>query len=160
MLTQDIVKTTTSKTPNELKQEEWKDIGNQEIYKNLDLNNLPSEIWKDIVGYEGKYQISNLGRIKTLYRKLNILGRGRQVINVAIMKQANRKGYFLEKIKSNNMNRGIKNKLSNFTNEDVLNIKNSYKNREKSSVQIAKEYNVSKTTILYILSGKNWKNVT
>lgn len=24
------------------------------------------EIWKDVVGYEGKYQISNLGRIKSL----------------------------------------------------------------------------------------------
>lgn len=27
------------------------------------------EIWKDIVGYEGKYQVSNLGRIKSLSRK-------------------------------------------------------------------------------------------
>jgi hypothetical protein len=27
------------------------------------------EIWKDIVGYEGKYQISNLGRVKSLSYK-------------------------------------------------------------------------------------------
>ena len=27
------------------------------------------EIWKDIEGYEGKYQVSNLGRIKNLERK-------------------------------------------------------------------------------------------
>lgn len=27
------------------------------------------EIWKDIYGYEGKYQVSNLGRIKSLSRK-------------------------------------------------------------------------------------------
>jgi hypothetical protein len=26
------------------------------------------EIWKNIKGYEGKYQVSNLGRIKSLYR--------------------------------------------------------------------------------------------
>lgn len=26
------------------------------------------EIWKDIVGYEGFYQVSNLGRVKSLYR--------------------------------------------------------------------------------------------
>lgn len=27
------------------------------------------EIWKDIKGYEGLYQISNLGRVKSLPRK-------------------------------------------------------------------------------------------
>ena len=26
------------------------------------------EIWKDIVGYEGYYQVSNLGRVKSLDR--------------------------------------------------------------------------------------------
>lgn len=33
------------------------------------------EIWKDIEGYQGLYQISNLGNIKSLhnYRKGNIL---------------------------------------------------------------------------------------
>ena len=25
------------------------------------------EIWKDIKGYEGKYQVSNLGRVRSLY---------------------------------------------------------------------------------------------
>ncbi|MGC8718421.1 MAG: NUMOD4 domain-containing protein [Thermodesulforhabdaceae bacterium] len=29
-----------------------------------------SEIWKDIPGYEGRYQASNLGRIKSLKRKV------------------------------------------------------------------------------------------
>lgn len=32
------------------------------------------EIWKDIPGYEGYYQVSNLGRVKALVRKKN--GRG------------------------------------------------------------------------------------
>ena len=27
------------------------------------------EIWKDITGYEGYYQVSNLGNIKALYRE-------------------------------------------------------------------------------------------
>ena len=36
-----------------------------EIYKNLDLN-LEGEIWKDIEGYEGLYQVSNMGRVKSL----------------------------------------------------------------------------------------------
>lgn len=29
------------------------------------------EIWKDISGYEGYYQISNMGRVKSLSRKIN-----------------------------------------------------------------------------------------
>ena len=29
------------------------------------------EIWKDVVGYEGLYQISNLGRVKSLARKID-----------------------------------------------------------------------------------------
>lgn len=28
------------------------------------------EIWKDVIGYEGLYQVSNLGRIKSVYRKV------------------------------------------------------------------------------------------
>ena len=31
------------------------------------------EIWKDIKGYEGLYQISNLGRVKSLPRNGTIL---------------------------------------------------------------------------------------
>lgn len=27
------------------------------------------EIWKDIVGYEGLYQVSNLGRVKSLKKR-------------------------------------------------------------------------------------------
>lgn len=32
---------------------------------------MNNEIWKDIPGYEGKYQASNLGRIKSLKRKVH-----------------------------------------------------------------------------------------
>ena len=35
-----------------------------EHYKNLSLENIEGEIWKDIPDYEGYYQASNLGRIK------------------------------------------------------------------------------------------------
>jgi hypothetical protein len=40
-----------------------------EVYKNLSLENLPDEEWRDIVGYEGLYQVSNMGRVKSLARK-------------------------------------------------------------------------------------------
>ena len=32
------------------------------------------EIWKDIPGYEGKYQASNLGRIRSLDREIGVAG--------------------------------------------------------------------------------------
>lgn len=37
----------------------------------LDISDLPNEEWRDIKGYEGLYQVSNLGRVKSLpkYRK-------------------------------------------------------------------------------------------
>lgn len=41
-----------------------------EIYKNLSLTDLPNEEWRDVVGYEGLYQVSNLGRVKSLSRKM------------------------------------------------------------------------------------------
>ena len=34
----------------------------------ISLENLPNEVWKDISCYEGFYQISNLGRVKSLKR--------------------------------------------------------------------------------------------
>jgi len=41
-----------------------------EIYKNLDLNDLDGETWKEICGYGGDYFISNLGRVKS-FKKWN-----------------------------------------------------------------------------------------
>ncbi len=41
---------------------------NNEYWKCLDLNNLEGEIWKDVPNYEGLYQVSNLGRVKSLER--------------------------------------------------------------------------------------------
>lgn len=34
------------------------------------ISDLPGEVWKDIDGYEGVYQVSNMGRIKSLTRKV------------------------------------------------------------------------------------------
>lgn len=39
-----------------------------EIYKNLQLTDLPNEVWVDVIGYDGYYQISNMGRLKSLDR--------------------------------------------------------------------------------------------
>jgi predicted XRE-type DNA-binding protein len=40
-----------------------------EIWKNLQLEDLEGEVWKPIKDYEGLYEISNMGRVKSLPRK-------------------------------------------------------------------------------------------
>ena len=37
----------------------------------LESSGIMKEIWKDVQGYEGQYQVSNLGRVKSIKRKLN-----------------------------------------------------------------------------------------
>lgn len=56
------------------------------------------EIWKDIVDYEGLYQVSNLGRVKSLER---INGRG-IIVKERILKHGNDgKGYLMVGINKN-----------------------------------------------------------
>lgn len=37
------------------------------------IENLPGEIWKDIEGFEGLYQVSNMGRVKSFHFKRNLI---------------------------------------------------------------------------------------
>lgn len=53
---------------------------------------MSKEIWKDVIGYEGSYQVSNLGRVKSVSRE--IFNRGvRQKIKERILKPCNKGGY-------------------------------------------------------------------
>lgn len=40
-------------------------------YNNFSLTDIAGEEWKDIIGYEGRFKVSNLGRIKSLSRKVH-----------------------------------------------------------------------------------------
>ena len=56
---------------------------------------MDKEIWKDIVGYEGLYQVSNLGRVKSLKRRV-YAGRGKmrwQYERILSDKKENGNGY-------------------------------------------------------------------
>jgi len=47
-----------------------------------------NEIWKDVIGYEGCYSVSNLGRVKSLKRKVNSLhGINTRTVNERIIAQ-------------------------------------------------------------------------
>lgn len=55
-----------------------------------------NEIWKDVVGYEGIYQVSNLGRIKALPRKVKVCGGAYRLIGEHIVKPTKCKNGYLE----------------------------------------------------------------
>ena len=63
-----------------------------EFYKNKLLKDLPSEIWKDVVGREGEYVVSNLGRVKSLRRKVPTWN-GYRTITEIILTQSMRNCY-------------------------------------------------------------------
>ena len=71
------------------------------------------EIWKDIKGYEGYYQVSNLGRIKSLGRYIFIIrNRGRQTYNQIVKEKIlktykSSNGYLLVFLKKNNKTKSL-----------------------------------------------------
>ena len=50
-------------------------VANKKIsaLKKISIENLPCEIWRDVVGYEGFYQVSNKGRVKSFYKNRNLI---------------------------------------------------------------------------------------
>ena len=57
------------------------------------MKSIKNEIWKDIEGYEGKYQVSNLGRVKSLSRLKYMGSSGYRLMPERILKEADKKGY-------------------------------------------------------------------
>lgn len=45
-----------------------------------------NEIWKDIKGYEGLYQVSNIGRVKSLKKEVNGRGNKIRIVKERILK--------------------------------------------------------------------------
>ena len=41
----------------------------QLLLTKIDYHDLPNEIWRDVVGYEGYYEVSNFARVKSLHKK-------------------------------------------------------------------------------------------
>lgn len=61
------------------------------------------EIWKPIKGYEGLYEISNFGNIKSLERKAKNRGKGKRFIRERILKPSidRPNGYYQIKLSKN-----------------------------------------------------------
>lgn len=75
-------------------------------HQNFSLDDLEGEIWKDIQGYDGYYQVSNLGRVKSLSRNV-FCGMGYYLKKEKILKPTMRKdgyqvvGLYIENISEN-----------------------------------------------------------
>jgi hypothetical protein len=67
-----------------------------EHYKNLSLENLEGEIWRPVVGWETLYEISNLGRVKSLSRPVKTRAGGIRISKEIIMKQVPNKEEYLQ----------------------------------------------------------------
>lgn len=65
---------------------------------------MKKEIWKDIEGYEGLYQVSNLGKIKALPRKTGFTYNKKERI---IKQYKNRKGYYITQLSKNGVPKTI-----------------------------------------------------
>jgi len=56
-------------------------------YLNYQVQDLEGEEWRDIMGYDGIYLVSNLGRIKSYKREINMGAKGCKIQPERIMKQ-------------------------------------------------------------------------
>lgn len=106
-----------------------------DTYKNLSLEDLPNEVWKDVVGYEGLYQVSNLGRVKMLPRKV-LANKSIKNIKEHILKQTiSKKGYLYvdfwvnNKVKRFAVHRLV---LSAFLGNSEISLECNHKNENRS----------------------------
>lgn len=60
---------------------------------NMKIINLPDEEWKDIEAYVGRYQVSNMGRIKSLAHLKSTWKGGDYITKEKILRDQNAKGY-------------------------------------------------------------------
>jgi hypothetical protein len=72
------------------------------IKKDLE-NNLPNEVWKDIPNYENIYQISNMGRVKSLTRFIeNKKGQIQKYKGKILNTRCSNRGYYQVGLSKNN----------------------------------------------------------
>lgn len=88
------------------------------------MENLENEIWKDVKGYEGLYQVSNLGKVKSLKRLCNSKFNSKRIIKERILKShKNTSGYLSVVL--------CKNKSKSFTIHRLVLINFSCLNKNK-----------------------------
>jgi hypothetical protein len=112
-------------------------------HQNLSLEDIEGEIWKDIEGYDGYYQISNFGRVKSLsrdvfngmgyYLKKEKILKGRITkygyINITITFNAKQYGLIIHRVVAQHFINNLKNKRE-VNHIDSIKLNNSVDNLE------------------------------
>lgn len=110
-----------------------------EYYKNYDLtdivyfcdleNILKTEIWKDIVGFEGLYEVSDLGRVKSYYKKIPIILKSKKdkygYLTLSLCKNKQKKSFTIHRLVALSF-------ISNPKNKPQVNHKNGVKTHNPS----------------------------
>lgn len=102
---------------------------------NTPVVNQEEEIWKDVVGYEGLYQVSNFGNVKSLVRTVKKSDGRYMTIGGRILKKAIRRGgYYGACLRKDNSSKTIYNHrlvalafIENEFNYDCINHKDGCK---------------------------------
>lgn len=127
------------------------------------------EIWKDIKGYEGLYQVSNLGNVKSLKTNKNLYytrsGRNKDYLRVLLAKNKKRKMFSIHRVVAEHF-------IPNPNNYPCVNHKdecksnNIWTNLEWCSEKYNANYGTKKlkqkcSSIIYLLKKdyKNEKNI-
>jgi len=114
------------------------------------------EIWKDVIEYEGYYQVSNLGRVRSLDREIkHPTGKINMRYGHVMKLRINKSGYYHNHAWKTGL---IKGKL---TKEQVLEIRKKYKkfSRTNGMPALAKEYGVHDSCICRIINRKAYRNI-
>lgn len=124
------------------------------------------EIWKDVVGYEGLYQVSNKGNVRSLDRKVNYL-HGTKINKGKMLKPGNNAdGYLFVTLSKNNVVRPARinrmvatafipnpNNLPSVNHKDKNRTNNNVENLEWCTVEYNNRYSNAIKIVQYDMSG-------
>ena len=72
------------------------------VMPNGDIKEVKEEVWKDVVGYEGYYQVSNLGNVKSVDRYVSNNSKQMLVKGRLMNLKQDKKGYLRVNLSKNN----------------------------------------------------------
>ena len=134
------------------------------------------EIWKDVVGYEGLYQVSNLGRVKSLDRAIKysngkickykeeiraLTKDGRGYLRVLVSKNRKHRNLRVHRLVAQAFIPNPRN-LSQVNHKDEDKTNNCVDNLEWCSCQYNVDYSLSKKVCQYDTNGnllRIWKSI-